>query len=347
MARVVLVTGATGFLGAALVLELLRNGETEVVCLVRRRGSERPSERMREALELACRCYGEQALLDEIQRRCSVLEGDVTQAECGVSRAARRRIDEVWHCAALLAFDREREDEVHLTNVVGSRHVLELAGDLGATACNHISTAYVGGARAGVLREELAPPGAPCGNAYELSKLKAEHLVAGAGFERTRIFRPSILVEHSATGAAAGTTGPARLIGDLCDRIEGLREHLTGRSLRLGVDPRAPFDCVAVDWAAGAAVTISRSDSPELIFHLTSAAPRTLTGAADAAAKRAGISTPTLGATTAAPAPLDRRVEEALAPYRSYLAGAKEFDRTNAEAVLGPDRERVAPAEVP
>lgn len=346
MGRVILVTGATGLLGGALVLELLRAGDAEVVCLVRPQGSVRAGERMREALELACRAHGKQALLDDVHRRCSVLEGDVTQSECGVSRAARRRIDEVWHSAALLAFDEEREDEVHLANVIGSRHLLELAGDLGATSCNHISTAYVGGGREGVLREELAPPGAPCGNAYERSKLKAEHLVAGAGFERTRIFRPSVLVERGTAGAAAAAVIPGRLVREICDRIETGRERLAHHSLRLTADPRTPFDCVPVDWAARAAVRISRSDSPELIFHLTSAAPRPLAEVAALAAERAGIRAPTLGAAARQLSAFERQVDEELAPYGSYLAKAKEFDRTNAEAVLGHDGENIATAEV-
>jgi thioester reductase-like protein len=53
----VLVTGATGFVGAALVLELLEQTDAQVTCLVRARPGHAPLDRLRAQLLQAMTHY--------------------------------------------------------------------------------------------------------------------------------------------------------------------------------------------------------------------------------------------------------------------------------------------------
>lgn len=50
------ITGATGFVGSALVLELLQRTSDEVLCLVRP-GSEEVTARLRRVIQRAAECY--------------------------------------------------------------------------------------------------------------------------------------------------------------------------------------------------------------------------------------------------------------------------------------------------
>jgi len=294
MIQTALVTGVTGLLGGSLVLELLRATEAEVVCLVRPKDSRRAGERMRRALDLACRLYDDEALLDEVACRCSVLEGDVTQPDCGVAKAARRRIDEAWHGGGSAA---------------STGHFIALAGELGATSWNYFTT--------------VAEPSWP----------QAEQIAAVAAIERVRIFRPGIVIGHSETFAAAGGGEVGRLAGEL---REGQLGSCGERLLRLVADPGLPLDCVPVDRVAAAAVAISRSDSAERVFHLTNSAPRTVGEGLAAVAERTGVSTLRFVASADGLSAAELRLDELLAPYRSYLDESRQTDRGSTETVLGP-----------
>lgn len=77
MKAVHFVTGATGFVGSNLILELLGHAEVEVYALVR--ASHEPSDlRLRNALRHAARAAGHGATFDHaIAERCHAVEGDV------------------------------------------------------------------------------------------------------------------------------------------------------------------------------------------------------------------------------------------------------------------------------
>ena len=62
-----LVTGATGFVGGALVLELLARTDSQVACLVREDPASSPHERLETSLTHAARIYGRADLEHEIK----------------------------------------------------------------------------------------------------------------------------------------------------------------------------------------------------------------------------------------------------------------------------------------
>jgi dihydroflavonol-4-reductase len=150
----VLVTGANGFVGAAVVRALLAEGES--VCAFVRRGSDR---RNLDGLDVELR------------------EGDITQPE--TLRAASAGCRHVLHVAAdyrLWAPDAER---MHSTNVQGSLNVLEAAAGAGAERLVYTSSVATLGIRADrapadeetpVRLEDMIGP-------YKRSKFLAEQAV--------------------------------------------------------------------------------------------------------------------------------------------------------------------------
>jgi thioester reductase-like protein len=82
------LTGATGFVGANLVLELLGQPETEVYALIRPAG-ESSEDRPQAALHRAAYAAGYGDALDQsISERCHAVEGDIYSE----NRGQRRRL---------------------------------------------------------------------------------------------------------------------------------------------------------------------------------------------------------------------------------------------------------------
>lgn len=339
MSRTVLLTGATGFIGGSLLLELLRTSDDTIFCLVRGDRRNGPVARLDAALSHACEAYGMPELLPIARERCVAVEGDITRPVCGVDLSAVGPVDVVWHSAASLAFEDDREEAIYLANVQGTQNVIGLIDAVGAGTYNHFSTAYVGGARNGTIDETIPPPNTPCNNAYERSKLAAEHLVAALDLPRVRIFRPSIVIGHSETLVATSYTGLygfVRSLRRLRTRIDpvvgGLLEH---RSLRLIAEPDAPINLIPVDHVTGPAVAISQSASTEVVFHLTNSAAPPLAQSMEVVAEKVGIRAPRYVDSRDELNSIDERVDDELTFYGSYLRDIKLFDRSNSDAVLG------------
>jgi nucleoside-diphosphate-sugar epimerase len=154
-----LVTGASGFLGAAVCTEL-RSRDHDVAALVRRPGSE-PA--------------GTEAVAGDL--------GDA--AALGTALAAARP-ECVIHLAAEIATQRDpaRIDEV---NVEGTRRLLEASAAAGARRIVFTSTVVTGDAGGALLDESSE---LPVETAYGRSKQEGERLVRESGLEGV-IIRPS------------------------------------------------------------------------------------------------------------------------------------------------------------
>lgn len=186
----VLVTGAAGLLGGALVAALTRAGHP-VIGLVHREASVRDNA----GKELAA------AEFDPASppRGLIVLHGDVSQPALGLESGARawlnRHVSAIIHCAALVRFDADW-GALEAVNVAGTRHVASLCPDVRFI---HVSTAYVCGLKDGPVPEASCDPAGPFGNLYERSKAMGEvelHRLRPAAV----IARPSIIVGEEASG---------------------------------------------------------------------------------------------------------------------------------------------------
>jgi thioester reductase-like protein len=229
--HVVLLTGATGFVGKVVLENLLRRREElgvgRVLALVRAQDPEHADARLR-ADVAASPCFAAHA--PGWEKRVEALPGDVTQPALGLSAEACARVaaevTHVIHCAASVEFTLPLAEALAV-NTEGALHALDVA-----QACLHlesyvgVSTAYVTphpdprSGRPQRVREELAPlrrdpeqllaalRGRPWSaqeerallaqtghpNTYTLTKSLAEHLVAArAQGLRATLVRPSIV----------------------------------------------------------------------------------------------------------------------------------------------------------
>jgi thioester reductase-like protein len=90
-----LVSGGTGFVGAAVILELLANTEDEIVALVRPGTTTGAQERIVDALQGAARAYGMNAEAVPVGR-VRALAGDITLPGCGAEVANIFSTAYVW-----------------------------------------------------------------------------------------------------------------------------------------------------------------------------------------------------------------------------------------------------------
>ena len=158
------LTGATGFLGTALVEKLLRSvPDCELVLLVRpgRRGA---TERVRrevlrnDAFDRLRAALGRDGFDAETVQRIQAISADVSVDGLGIDPEGRDLLascDIVVHAAAAVAFDNPFDLAVE-TNLLGPIRLVELLADIGTTPhLVSVSTAYVAGNRRGFAPEEL------------------------------------------------------------------------------------------------------------------------------------------------------------------------------------------------
>jgi HAD superfamily hydrolase (TIGR01490 family) len=159
------ITGATGFLGTALVERILRGvPDCTLVLLVRPGKRSNPTQRARreifrnDAFGRMLEDRGKDAFWEEIENRVTVIAGDVGTDGLGLDddgRAAISSCDIVIHSAATVSFDAPLDGAVEV-NLLGPTRIAETLQDLGVSP--HfvaVSTCYVAGNRRGSAPEQL------------------------------------------------------------------------------------------------------------------------------------------------------------------------------------------------
>jgi HAD superfamily hydrolase (TIGR01490 family) len=157
----IVVTGATGFLGTALVERLLRSvPDCHVTVLVRPGRRTSAAERTRREI-LRNDCFdrlrvemGKDAFETIANARLDTIAGDVSQDGLGLAtdddRNTLQRADVVIHSAATVSFDAALDAAVEV-NLLGPARVAQALHDVGNSTAHlvAVSTAYVAGTRRG------------------------------------------------------------------------------------------------------------------------------------------------------------------------------------------------------
>ncbi|HEY2694446.1 MAG TPA: amino acid adenylation domain-containing protein [Pseudonocardiaceae bacterium] len=203
--RDVLLTGATGFVGAQLLHDLITRTDATVHCLVRARDTQAARERLDEAV------HTYQLLDGVLPDRVIPIAGDLDMPGFGLSdvdyAVLAARIDTIVHSAALvnlvLSYEKHRA-----TNVLGTVEILRLASTGLLKQLHFVSTlsSVESGDHAlnlaGRLAEEPVPESTLPRNGYSQSKWVAELVLARAS-ERgipTAVYRLGEAMPNSATG---------------------------------------------------------------------------------------------------------------------------------------------------
>jgi amino acid adenylation domain-containing protein/thioester reductase-like protein len=263
--REVLLTGATGFLGAWLVRELLRQTGARVHCLVRAAAPEAAARKLGAALAPLALDP------DELAARVVPLPGDLGGPLLGLPPARFERLAQelelIVHNGAAVDFLADYP-ALEAINVGGTREVLRLACAGRLKPVCHLSTIDV------LFSDEHAAAGAvaeddPLGDCqgldggYPQSKWVAERLVAAAcrrGLPVT-VIRPGLIAGDSRSGRG---------------NVKDFATRLVGAILRLRAFPRgaAALDLVPVDFAAAAIVWLAcRGELRGRCFHLVNPRP--------------------------------------------------------------------------
>lgn len=194
--RHVLVTGATGLVGAEVVARLAPRAA--VVALVHRQRTVRRSNGRTVPV-------GGPHHAGFDGPGVTTVDGDVTASDLGLGPAAahalRQWADVVVHSAALTDFGMPAA-AYRRANVDGTANVVQfIEGADRPLELVHVSTAYVCGNQNGTINEADFDRGQTFGNPYEESKFEAEVIVRRLQVRPWVIVRPSIVAGLSRNGA--------------------------------------------------------------------------------------------------------------------------------------------------
>jgi thioester reductase-like protein len=336
-----LLTGATGLLGRYLMRNLLLRDIPTAVLV-------RPT-RLATAQQRIESVVGEiEETLGHALTRPVVLAGALNEPGLGLDSEARgwirRHVRGIIHNAASLSFQTAQpQEEPWLSNVTGTRNVLDLARQSNVSELHHVSTAYVCGLRSGTVREVELDVGQQLGNDYERSKLAAEQLVCSADWLRSvTIYRPAIIVGDSRTyfsNTFHGFYTPLQIVHATINRLS-LREFQP-RSLVeiLGLAGDERKNLVPVDWVAETILALLTDERHHgRVYHVTADVPtpvsllcEVFTEAVLAHSVDWQRANAPAGQSFAA---FQLLFKEQMAVYRSYWRDDPQFDAANRLAAL-------------
>jgi amino acid adenylation domain-containing protein/thioester reductase-like protein len=212
----IFLTGATGFLGAFLLYELLQQTDADIHCLVRSNNVQQGKKKIQANLEsysLWNECFSS---------RIIPVIGDLSQPLFGLGdqqfQLLASTIDVIYHNGALVNFV-EPYPKLKAANVLGTQEVLRLASQIKVKPVHYVSTISVfpweeDFSKEHIFRENDSLDRGSLAGGYGQSKWVAEKLVIIA---RTRglpvcIYRPGTVSGHSQTGTSNTNDLMARMI---------------------------------------------------------------------------------------------------------------------------------------
>lgn len=180
----VLVTGASGFLGGELVKQLVANGES---------------------VRIIVRKTSQLSHLESILNKIEIAEADIL--DIAALESAFENIDKVYHVAAVIGYDSSFYDVMYKCNIEGTANVVNVALSKGIKKILHVSSiAAIGGKPNEVINEETKWEKNHWTTHYGITKMLAEREIwrgIQEGIDAV-IINPGIILgtsnnEHKAT----------------------------------------------------------------------------------------------------------------------------------------------------
>lgn len=182
----ILLTGATGFLGSHVLYKLLQNGEKV-------RATKRATSSL-ENVKRVFRFYGEDkiALLEKVEWIDADLL-DVFAVEDAV-----KGMDEIYHCAAVVSFNPKDKEAMLQINARGTENLVNAALEAGVKKFCHVSSIAALGRNTtkDIVTEKIWWKPSPKNSDYSVSKYRAEREVWRASEEGLHvvIVNPSVII---------------------------------------------------------------------------------------------------------------------------------------------------------
>jgi long-chain acyl-CoA synthetase len=183
--KVILIAGATGFLGQALVTKMLTAlpDVKRIYLLIRSQtGANGEARTATDRLENDVFTSSAFAKLKQIhgerfdrwvREKVCAIEGDLAYERLGLSDAdyetLQREVQVFINSGGLVKFDPPIDASLQ-SNVLGAKYAVELAKSCNDAILLHVSTAYVRGVRPGKVPEELHPPYETYAQQYQAEK---------------------------------------------------------------------------------------------------------------------------------------------------------------------------------
>ncbi|MGI4749497.1 MAG: NAD-dependent epimerase/dehydratase family protein [Janthinobacterium lividum] len=198
----ILITGATGFLGSELCRQLISGSKNSIRC------TRRPSSKTPEIL---------------VQHQNKIVWVEADLLEIDALKEALQGITQVYHCAALVSFDPSLKKKLIQNNVEGTANLVNLCVENGIRLLHVSSIAAVGEGKAGeLINENHHLEETPKDNAYAISKYESEMEVwrgLAEGLDAV-IVNPSLII-----GKNAGKEGTGQIFETV---RKGLKFYTSG-----------------------------------------------------------------------------------------------------------------------
>ncbi len=255
----VFLTGATGFLGAFLLYELLQQTLANVHCLVRAKSDREAYDKLKSVLEQ----YG--IFSADLMNRVIPVCGDLSRSQFGLAseqfNALAEQMEAIYHNGALVNFV-QSYSTLKATNVLGTQEVLRFACIGKIKPVHYVSTLSVFGSELppqpdGFSEDYFPESSVRMEDGYSQSKWVAEQLmrIAKSRGVPVTIHRPATVTGHSVTGVWNADDFLCRLIRGCIDVGEA---PILQRS----------FDIAPVDYVSKAIVYLSiQSQAIGKTFH--------------------------------------------------------------------------------
>lgn len=327
------LTGGTGLLGSYILHNLLQDNQS-VAVLARPAKKKSAERRINEIVEDWERETG------RYLPRPKVFSGDLRENDFYTENRDwfASSCQSVIHCAASLTFYGPKGDEPWVSNIDGTKRILDICQQCDIPTLHYISTAYIAGSSR-VFYENDVNIGQTLRNDYEQSKFEAETMVRSADFIRDlTVYRPSIVVGDSQTGYTTtyhGFYAVLKMAHTLVSRLS--LGSTSGRNLlhALGMKAGELKNFVPVDWVAAVFHHIfSNKQLHGRTYHLTSPDPPELLDFVDVVQE--AVETCSTLAHEHDPHRADeewffRRYLDQVQIYNAYLQDDPKFDSTNTQ----------------
>ncbi len=248
----VLLTGATGFLGKEIIVQVLDDRRVEkLICVVRPEKVRDP--KTKEVVKVLSPKERGAILLKRLgitgarARKFEFVDGDVEKPNLGIAPAEldrlRKALTNTIHCAASVSFDDTYENS-YRANVMGCKNALDFAMSVqsakGSRFIHHIAieTSYIHGRKKRSIAQEsgLVFPRNFYNNFYELTKamasIETDKFMIEKGLRVAQLL-PSIVIGHSENGNNYGDTkvlnAPVNAFGRSKEATDKLQGDLVGR----------------------------------------------------------------------------------------------------------------------